>query len=246
MSYKVLVLALAMLLTGVVSAQDVITLKSGDEINGKVTKVTSTEIEYKLATNPDGPVYTKPLAEIFMVKYENGHKDVFNKPAAQTEQQGLPTNSMQPSSYTLERSRGRIVPTEGELTDDQLEYLLGREQYKQYKEMNEQYVSQTNGAVCMIGFAILGPVMLWAAPLADSQTLRNMYTGAGIAFTVAGNILAPVCFISRGILAGKISRMAEGYNAQNGSLSMNLSAGFTMMPTAQGSVAPGLGVALRF
>lgn len=247
MNRKTILFILVMLMTGTVMAQDVITLKNGDEINGKVTKVSSTEIEYKLASNPDGPTYTKPVAEIFMVKYANGQKDVFNNtPAQAAEQQGLPTNTMQPSSYTLERHKGRIVSTEGDLTDDQLEYLLGREQFKEYKKLSEEYTSQTNGAIYMIGFAIVGPIMLWAAPMADSQTLRNMYIGGGIAFTAVGNIMAPVCFISSGIRAGKISRIAEGYNDKNSSLSMNLSGGFTLLPSAEGGVAPGVGLTLSF
>ena len=38
----------------------------------------------------------------------------------------------------------------------------------------------------------------------------------------------------------------QGYNAKNGSLGMEISGGFTLMPTAQGTVAPGLGLSLRF
>lgn len=242
MGKRIFLLTVLLAFAAVAVAQDVITLKNGDEINGKVTKVTSTEIEYKLASNPDGPTYTKPVTEIFMVKYENGQKDVFNVNTSTAE----PSSTMQPSSYTLERHKSRIVSTEGDLTDDQLEMLLGREQFKEYKKLSEEYVSQTNGAIFMIGCAIAGPIMLWAAPYADSQTLYAMYTGVGIAFTAAGNILAPICFISRGIRAGKISRIAEAYNAKNGSLGMEISGGFTLMPTAQGTVAPGLGLSLRF
>jgi hypothetical protein len=60
-----------------VSAQDVITLKSGDEIQAKVTEVGQTEVKYKRFDNPDGPTYTVNKSDIFMVKYQNGQKDVF-------------------------------------------------------------------------------------------------------------------------------------------------------------------------
>ena len=59
------------------SAQDVITLKSGDEIQAKVTEVGQTEVKYKRFDNPDGPTYTVNKSDIFMVKYQNGQKDVF-------------------------------------------------------------------------------------------------------------------------------------------------------------------------
>ncbi len=59
------------------SAQDVITLKSGDEIQAKVTEVGQTEVKYKRFDNPDGPTYTVSKSDIFMVKYQNGQKEVF-------------------------------------------------------------------------------------------------------------------------------------------------------------------------
>ena len=35
-------------------------------------------IKYKKFDNPDGPVYTLKKSEVFMIKYPNGNKDVFN------------------------------------------------------------------------------------------------------------------------------------------------------------------------
>ncbi|HON19858.1 MAG TPA: hypothetical protein PLW70_00780 [Bacteroidales bacterium] len=67
----------------IVSAQDVITLKNGDEIQAKVTEVMQDQIKYKRFDNLDGPVYFLNKSEIFMIKYQNGQKDVFKdeKPA---------------------------------------------------------------------------------------------------------------------------------------------------------------------
>ncbi len=59
-------------------AQDVIIKPNGDEIKAKVTKVNSNEIEYKKWTNQDGPLYTIDTRDVFMIKYTNGEKDVFN------------------------------------------------------------------------------------------------------------------------------------------------------------------------
>lgn len=57
------------------SSQDLIILKTGDEIKGKVIKVGVSEIEYKKETN--SPVYAIKKSEVFIIKYENGSKDVF-------------------------------------------------------------------------------------------------------------------------------------------------------------------------
>lgn len=64
-------------------AQDVLTKRNGDELQVKVTKVSADEVEYKKWANPDGPSYVVPKAEVFMIKYQNGDKDVFDPaPAA--------------------------------------------------------------------------------------------------------------------------------------------------------------------
>ncbi len=59
-------------------SQDVIIYRNGIELNAKVVEITSTEVKYKKLENPDGPVYSAAKADIFMVKYENGTKDVFS------------------------------------------------------------------------------------------------------------------------------------------------------------------------
>jgi hypothetical protein len=57
--------------------QDIIVKKSGDEIKSKVEQVLDTEIKYRKAENPAGPVYSILKSDVFMIKYENGTKDVF-------------------------------------------------------------------------------------------------------------------------------------------------------------------------
>jgi hypothetical protein len=57
---------------------DQIILKSGDETFGKVVEITNTEVLYKKCTNPDGPSYHLSKADVLMVKYPNGTKDVLS------------------------------------------------------------------------------------------------------------------------------------------------------------------------
>jgi hypothetical protein len=59
-------------------SQDIITKKNGDEIKAKVTEITGTEVKYKKFEYQTGPTYTVDKSEIFMVKYENGSKDILN------------------------------------------------------------------------------------------------------------------------------------------------------------------------
>lgn len=59
-------------------AQDVITLRNGEIIAGKVAEVGTTEIRYYKADNADGPVYVTSKSDIVQIVYANGTKDVFN------------------------------------------------------------------------------------------------------------------------------------------------------------------------
>lgn len=74
---KKILLSLLCALPLSVFAQDVIICRNGDEISSKILKISKSEVEYKKWTNPDGPTYTLEKAEIFMIKYQNGEKDVF-------------------------------------------------------------------------------------------------------------------------------------------------------------------------
>ena len=62
-----------------VFAQDIITLKNGDDIQALVQEIGTDEVKYKKFDNPNGPNYTLKKSEIFMIRYENGSKDVFTK-----------------------------------------------------------------------------------------------------------------------------------------------------------------------
>jgi len=59
-------------------AQDIIVTNKGEEIQAKVEEVGDIQIKYKKFSHLSGPVYSLPKSEIFMIKYENGNRDVFN------------------------------------------------------------------------------------------------------------------------------------------------------------------------
>lgn len=70
-------------------AQDVIVFRNGEETEVKVEEVSPTEVKYKKYSNIDGPLYVADKSEIFMIKYKNGEKDVFDSvtPAQPTQTQ---------------------------------------------------------------------------------------------------------------------------------------------------------------
>ncbi|MDR3350582.1 MAG: hypothetical protein LBN98_02895 [Prevotellaceae bacterium] len=92
---KILFILIALVYGHALFAQDMITLKSGEEIKAKVQEIGTDNVKYKKYDNQSGPLYTLMKSDIFIIKYENGDKDVFTAPSApqptvtnQTEQTG--------------------------------------------------------------------------------------------------------------------------------------------------------------
>lgn len=75
---KITFLLFAILTSIFCFSQDVITKSDGEEVKAKVLEVTQAEIKYKKFDNPNGPTFTILKKEVFMIRYENGSKDVFN------------------------------------------------------------------------------------------------------------------------------------------------------------------------
>jgi hypothetical protein len=113
-SFKTIIISFVLLafsgiLGSSLKAQDIIILKSGEEIKSTVSEVSSDLIKYKKFENLSGPVYSVEKSKVFMIKYQNGTKDVFNeqtetKPqtSAQTVQKPLsvPVSSSSPQALT--------------------------------------------------------------------------------------------------------------------------------------------------
>ncbi len=86
MKAKALLISLFVLAFGTstkVFSQDIIVLKTGDEIKSIVSEVDLGVIRFKKMENLKGPIYTLEKSKIFMIKYDNGTKDVFSDPAEQ-------------------------------------------------------------------------------------------------------------------------------------------------------------------
>ncbi|HYD21308.1 MAG TPA: hypothetical protein VEB40_07540 [Flavipsychrobacter sp.] len=59
-------------------AQDIIVMKNGDEIKAKIIEVKPDVISYKKWESKNGPTYSEYKNKVFMVKYEDGTKDIFS------------------------------------------------------------------------------------------------------------------------------------------------------------------------
>lgn len=86
-----------------VSAQDVIVKRNGDELQCKILEVSKNEVRYKRWTNQEGPAFTEKKSDIFMIKYENGEKDVmaYETPALEAPSAVPSTSSAAPGGLTI-------------------------------------------------------------------------------------------------------------------------------------------------
>lgn len=79
-------------------SQDIIMLRTGDEVKAQIDEVGTNEIRYRKHENLGGPVYSINKADVFMIKYKNGSKDIFSSSSAPSDNSanakpsgGLPT-----------------------------------------------------------------------------------------------------------------------------------------------------------
>lgn len=76
-SMKIYITFLILLFFNSASAQDLIILQSGEEVEAKVIEVGTEEIKYYKTANLNGPIYALKRSEVFLIKYESGHKEIF-------------------------------------------------------------------------------------------------------------------------------------------------------------------------
>ena len=131
-------------LAGAIKAQDVITLKNGDDINAKVLEIGDNEIKYKKFANLNGPTYAIKKSEIFMIKYENGTKDVFtdlSKPVPVTTNNAPVTTNSVPVATNTQDAKATI---RGIVKSPNGEPLIGADVY--IKGTNISTVTDAKGA----------------------------------------------------------------------------------------------------
>jgi hypothetical protein len=83
---KIIFTTLTIIFTlGICSSQDVITKKLGEDIQVKISEITTTQIKYYRFDNLKGPIYSIDKSEVLMIRYENGTKDIFTESNKSTE-----------------------------------------------------------------------------------------------------------------------------------------------------------------
>ncbi|MDE5786960.1 MAG: hypothetical protein K2H79_00225 [Bacteroidaceae bacterium] len=67
----------ALALTSICFAQDVLVKKDGSTVLAKILRITETEVEYKNYDNPDGPTRVINISSLLRINYQNGQSETF-------------------------------------------------------------------------------------------------------------------------------------------------------------------------
>lgn len=87
------------------SAQDRIILKNGNTLEARVMEIQSAEIKYKRFDNLNGPLYSLPKPDVFLIMYENGTKEIICELAA-----APAAKSVQPSPQGVKSEKRVVAP----------------------------------------------------------------------------------------------------------------------------------------
>ena len=240
--------------------QDIIVTRESQRIDAKVVEVSDTEVRYKKSSNLDGPVFVISTNRISSILYANGEVQMFEPATPQQNQNKATITEHVVSFEPLYREGNQIVTRKSyPYEPENLRELLGRDGYGEYLSAQGQY---GRGATCVafgwidlgvsipltiIGYRYIAGASNAMATSSEPGPGGSIALLSGIILGIASDVLLPVGYSVRGAAAGRISRIAEGYNAeQNRHLSMEMGFTPTLLLASDGTAAPGIGLSLRF
>lgn len=137
---KLLLLIMLLGLFQTLPAQDRIVKLSGEEISARVLEITLHEIVYQHPDSLHGLTWRIPKAEVFMVRFENGTKEVFEQQLADS-----------------------LVSEAQGLTPEQL-YALGKEDAALYYKGNGAMWGSAASSMVMFPIGLAGSIAIGATP----------------------------------------------------------------------------------
>lgn len=200
-------------------SQDIIILKTGDEIQAKVEEIKPDVVTYRKFENIQGPLYIVEKTKIFMIKYANGSKDVFAENGAlqapQTQQQTTTPAPQVPQAVTplapkelpvnLEYwNGGKVRLKNSTQTPTQVKNIM-----RPYPEAFSLYTSGrslkiTGDVFEGIGYAYIAAMFIYS--INGNQTMGK--TAAGFAIASLGT-----SFVLEAIGKSNIKKSVKTYNS---------------------------------
>lgn len=121
-----------------VSAQDLIFKRDSSRIEARVTEVSPSAVRYKRFSNPDGPTYVLPTADIHAIRYANGEEEIYELPAPKPMSSGADAESGTTSGATSGADLGAISGSGSSLNAGSISGLAASPAPRQY-EVGDYY-----------------------------------------------------------------------------------------------------------
>ncbi len=155
---------------------DKIILRNGDEFLVKVLEITPNDVKYKKCDSPDGPLYVAKKADVFMITYANGTKELFKSESTQASSQNQnaqkdiykrPKKTHPMAILALIFGLLGIWPLTGLASI--LAIIFGNQAIKKIRQYPDQYKGETMARVgkimgvvvlSIIGFALLLAILI--------------------------------------------------------------------------------------
>lgn len=192
---KVSLLILLFALAHFIYADDIIYLNNGDEIKSKILKISSKIIEYKKASNMEGPTYEVSKDEVVMIIYENGEKDIFINKTAKSNNSiyNAPLQNSVNSFGIIDYDGEKLISYNGEeISVDQYKELAQQNCYKAFEQYNRGQKLKKAGNICIgVGASVLASgIILHSVGIAQYKYPEIISGGllmiAGISTTAVG------------------------------------------------------------
>lgn len=223
-------------------AQDTVVLRNGNILSVKVTEVSKTQIKYLLLDNQDGPIYVQEIGDVFMVKYHNGTKEIYEQ------SQTLTLSDTKSTTYygRLERREETLLLNGKTLSKEEALTVLGQERYSTFTEGIAQ--SGTGGG-CLFFSAVLAGCGI--AVFATSRNDINYNPVIGWIMLGVADVLLPIGIVLKSVGNGRANWAVNDYNYSARQLSqssyLEVGPSLVCVPTSTGSnYALGAGLRLNF
>ena len=224
-------------------AQDIILKKDGSEIEAKVLEITDQQIKYKDFDFQSGPTRNINISDVFMITYENGQKEVFNKqatsPTPPTSQPLTPQRELyETSSSDLQREFERIGRDDAQMLN-----FFRKNGFTNYYSSFESACRQrrTGGSLLGVGIGLSGGGIILMAAGVASYTYEVAAAGYGL-FAV-GQVFTIVSIPVSAAAGGRKKAIKNNFAREQFGADITP----TYQPTLDlGCTGGGLGVSLKF
>lgn len=235
-----------------VSAQDVITMKNGEDVLAKVLEIDAENVKYRMFGEPDGAIYTTPKSQVLLIRHESGRNEVFDSASAQNYRYGA-----------CEEPAAGIVPG---MKYKELKNIYNYEDW--YSGRGDKYNPTLMGLCSFLipglgqmisgevgrGFAWLGGAVgcYFLSGLTMAMGVAAMYGDNGVAGTLlmltgpAAMLTVDVCAIVDACRVAKVKSMyAQDLRKMNYTINLHPSIDCIVMPNGIQPTA-GLTLAMNF